>query len=173
MPKRSERKEYAEKFTEGNPYADTSAEHLYKELRWGNGPTDTYEIDGPEDMATMGIVAKLVLTDVPRTVKFKEKDGPYLAVGLQSNYLYIVNRYDDGTPCNIQTDTEEYKCIGNIKQIDYFSDKNKEKAYYYHKHEKPYPFLYMSPDLMSCIVIPAELDSGHPSYIVREEGIIG
>jgi len=173
MPKRSERQEYADKFEEGNPYSDYTAQHLFKVIRWGNKPKEEFEINAPEDMACMGLVAKIFLVQNKEKIKFTVKNAPFLAVGLNSNYLYIVSKNTDGSPVDIPLDTDNYDFVGNIKQIDYYSDKNNEEAYYYHKHEKPYPFLYVSRNKLCIIIIPAELNTGHPSYIVREEGIIG
>lgn len=173
MPKRSEREEYSGKFEEGNPYADKTAQHLYKKLRWGNSPLEEFSINGPEDMASMGTVAKIFNANNKTKLTFTEDNGPFIAVGISSNYLYIVTRNQDGSPVDISEDFDNYRFVGEIKQIDYYSSKNNENAYYYHKHEKPYPKMYTSPELDVMILIPARLDNGHPSYIVREEGIIG
>lgn len=173
MPKRSERQHYFEKFEEGNPYKNKSADHLYKSLRWGNNPTETFEIDGPEEMVSLGILAKIFFVENKITLKFGERKGPFLAVGKDSNWLYIVNRFEDGSPADVSSDFEYYKPIDHVRRTDYYSDKNNETAYYYHKHEKPYPLAYISPDQNTIILVPDKLENDLPSYIVREEGIIG
>jgi hypothetical protein len=173
MPKRSEREEYASKFTEQNPYSGKSAKALYSSLRWGNGPTEIFEIEGPEEMASLGILAQIWFVENKVKIKFAEDNGPFLAVGKDSNYLYIVNRNEDGSPTDVSSDFDSYKAFAHVRRTDYYSDKNNEPAYYYHKHEKPYPLAYISPDSNTILLVPDQLESGHPSYIVREEGIIG
>lgn len=173
MPKRSEREEFANRFEEGNPYTKKSPQQLYKSLRWGNESTEEFIFDGPEEMASLGILAKIYFVENKTKIKFSERNGPFLAVGKDSNYLYVVTRNVDGSPTNVHNDFDDYKLFAHVKRTDYYSDKNNEPAYYYHKHEKPYPLAYISPDSNTIVLIPDQLKSGHPSYIVREEGIIG
>lgn len=170
MPKRSDRKEFFDRFTEGNPYKNKSAKDLYKSLRWGNSPDEFFEIEGPEDMASLGILAKLFFEDGSKLV-YTEDEGPFLAVGKDSNLLYVVHKNNNDEPINIPDDG--YEIIGKVKQTDYHSNKNNEEAYYYHKHEKPYPLCYAHESEGILILKPSRLKNGFPSYVVREEGIIG
>jgi hypothetical protein len=171
MPKRSEREEYFDKFNENNPYKNKTAHYLYKSLRWGNAAKDAFEIDGPEDMATLGDLAQIKFEDSWLNQKYHESDAPFLAVGKHSNYLYIVEKDETFAPINIPS--SGYKFVGLAKRIDYYSDKGNEKAYYYHNHEKPYPEVFIHKTKNIMIIKPSILENGMPSFIVREEGIIG
>jgi len=170
MPKRSERDVYQASFS-GNPYGDTPVEGMYKRLRWGNSPADSWEINGPEDMATLGELAKLYRTARHRLCSFKEGAGPFVAVGKQSNIIYIVPRRENGSPVDVPDDLEQYVGICEVSRIDYYSDKGGDICYYYHNHEAPYPCLYQH-DCGVGILMPSD-NNGERSYVVDDAGIIG
>lgn len=162
------RDKFPKGYFEDNPFEDLSAEEMYEALRWGNEPAEVFDIDGPEDMATLGTVAMLDLAHGRAT--FTEEEAPYLALGTESNYLYIVPRVN-GEPVDIPEGP--YVAVGELQQTDYYSDKGGEEAYYYHEHEEPFPTLYMHLETGVCIVEPANMEDGSRSYAVGEEGVIG
>jgi hypothetical protein len=146
-------------------------EETYSKLRWGNSPAESFDIEAPESMVTLGDVAQLITEN--GTAKFSEDDAPFLAIGVETNRIYIVPKNGD-LPVNIPEFSETtYQKIGEIEQTDYYSDKGGEEAYYYHEHEAPYPTLYMHEESGVCVLIPAEMDDGSRSYAVGDEGVIG
>lgn len=163
------RDQFPKEYFDGNPYEGIEPEEAYKRLRWGNEPQETFEIEGPEDMATIGTVAK-VITD-RGTVKYEEHEAPYLAIGLQTNRVYIVPAHG-GKPVESIPDGP-YEELATIHQIDYYSDKGGEEAYYYHEHEEPFPRLYLDETSGVGVIEPAEMEDGSRSYAVGDEGIIG
>ena len=163
-----ERDRFPAEYFDGNPFEGESPEGAYRKLRWGNEPKETFEIEGPEDMATIGELARLDFEG--EVVEFDEENAPFLAVGVESNRLYIVPKDEQGP---IDVPEGEYTEIGAISQIDYYSDKGGEDAYYYHEHEEPYPKVYQHKTSGVLIVEPEELDDGSRSYAVGEEGVIG
>jgi len=174
MPKREERDLYSEAF-EGNPYEDSTTEEMYESLMWGNAPTALYRINAPEPMATIGDIAKLKLKNptAKRTYNFKEDDAPFLAVGKDSNQLYIVPKID-GEPIDIpelDLESDEWDYRGEVKETHYYSGKGEEEAYYYHPHQNPLPELYVHESGVAVLV--AADNEGEPSYAVIKEGIIG
>jgi hypothetical protein len=162
------RDKFPKGYFEDNPYDGLDAQAMYERIRWGNAPTETFEIDGPEDMATLGTVAMLDMEQ--GAVKFGEDEAPFLALGTDSNRLYIVPIVD-GEPMDIPSGP--YVEIGEMFQLDYYSDKGGEDAYYYHEHEEPFPRLYMNLESGVCILEPAEMEDGSRSYAVSDEGVIG
>lgn len=162
-----ERDKYPREYFEGNPYEAETPWEMYEKLRWGNASQETFEVDAPEAMATLGDVAVLDLGDCQ--IRFDEDEAPYLAVGHESNRLYIVPADENG-PVDIPE--SGFVDLGEVRQIDYYSDKGGEAAYYYHEHEAPYPRLLIHP----CGVMmlePSEMEDGSRSFAVSDEGIIG
>lgn len=170
MPKRSERDEYSEAF-KGNPFEGKSPTDVYKSLQWGNNPRETFDIEAPEPLVNLGEVAKIKLAG-GHIEQISDKEAPYLALGTESNYLYIIHRDENGEPVDVPLDFEEYDLVGKVMATHYYSDKGGEKAYYYHNHEKPYPLLYRHEYTGVCVLIPQD-NNGLPSYAVAIEGIIG
>lgn len=163
-----ERDKFPKEYFDSNPYESNTPEETYQKIRWGNAPQETFELDAPEAMATIGDVAQLVTTQ--GKVRFSENEAPFLALGANSNFLYIVPKCA-GMPVNIPNGP--YTLIATLKRIDYYSDKGGDDAYYYHNHEPPYPNLYMHLSSGVCILCPSECDDGSRSYAVSDEGIIG
>jgi hypothetical protein len=169
MPKRSQRSEFLKRMKGGNPFDGRDAHEMYRELRWGNNPNEAWTIDAPEDMATIGELARMDFDDGSRE-NYRENEAPFLAVGRESNLLYVVPQ-QRGNPVDVADLDDGYQFIGNVKRTDYYSDKGGQPALYYHKHERPYPEVYEN--AQGCrVVIPANWQGG-PSYVVSEEGIIG
>lgn len=165
-----ERDKFPREYFEGNPYEGESPEGTYQRVRWGNEPQEIFEIDAPEPLATIGDVALLGLEQ--GDVKFSEHEAPFLALGTQSNVLYIVPKDSNGEPVDVPCDGD-WEYVGTMDQIDYYSDKGGEDAYYYHEHEPPYPSLYVHRASGVCMLVPSECDDGSKSYAVGDEGIIG
>lgn len=170
MPRRSERMEFLNRFRDGNPFGDDDVRGMYRKLRWGNNPDDAWTIDAPEDMATIGELARFDFADRTKE-EYNEDEAPFLAVGLESNLVYIVPKDSEGNPVDVP-ELDGYVDIGSLKRTDYYSDKGGTPAYYYHKHERPYPNLYENPDTGCRVIVPNNWRGG-PSYVVSEEGIIG
>ncbi len=169
MPKRSDRIKFLNRFRGGNPFEDTDVAGMYKKLRWGNNPDEAWTIDAPEDMATIGELARLDFDDGTRE-EYDEYEAPYLAVGLDTNRLYVVPKDAEGNPVDVPD--AGYVDIGSLKRTDYYSDKGGTPALYYHKHERPLPSVFENPDT-GCRIIAPRRWRGGPSYVVSEEGIIG
>lgn len=170
MPKRSDRDLYSHAFN-GNPYEDIDIEDMYGDIQWGKKPDNISIVDGPEDMATIGDIAKVKLED--GDIDFDE-DVSFLAVGQDSNHLYIVPKQDKNPIEEIpefDPDNEDWEDAGEVVETHYYSDKGDEPGYYYHTHENPYPNLWIHESGVG-IIVPAEHD-GEPSYAVIKEGIIG
>ena len=176
MPKRSERDLFDNASFERNPFEGMSAEKVYRKLRWGNTPRQSFSVNAPEELAAMGVLQLLVFDDGER-LKWPDPDSkrglanppPYLAIGVRTNFVYIVPR-KNGRPVNVPKGPYSY--VGHLKQTDYTSDKGGEEAYFYHKHEKPYPALYQHKRSGVMILMPAE-HKGRRSYAVVPEGIVG
>jgi len=166
MPKRSDRELYGSIFDE-NPFEDFDAENMYRQLRWGKEPTETYTLNAPEPLATLGNLARLDLSF--NRLIWKEKESPFLAVGQESNLLYIIPRDRKGYPVHIPI--EGYEPGANIRRTDYIADKGGEECYFYHKHEPPYPKLLVHPTGVA-IIIPS-IYKRKRSYAVGKEGIVG
>lgn len=166
MPKRSEREVYGDIFDQ-NPFEDFDPEDMYRELRWDNDPQDIFDIDSPEPLATIGDLAQLKL-DIG-DVQWEIDESPFLAVGRDTNNLYIIPRDIDGNPLDIPTDG--YKDIANVEQTDYYSDKGGEECYYFHKHENPYPRLLVHENGVA-LIMPRK-HKNKRSYAVGKYGIVG
>lgn len=170
MPKRSERDKYSHAF-DGNPFEGMNPIDVYKSIKWDNDPKDLFDIDAPEPLVALGEVAKICLLDGTEE-SISEDEAPFLALGTNSNSLYIIHKDENGSPIDVPLDFDKYKLIGEVKATHYYSDKGNEEAYYYHDHEEPYPLLYRHPKTGVCILLPQD-NNGNPSYAVAREGIIG
>ena len=163
------RDKFPKAYFDGNPYKGESPEDIYRRLRWGNEPRMSFEGNDPESMVSIGEVAQLVFHDV--AVTWDESEAPYLAIGADSNRLYVVPRDADGAPVEIPSGP--YERVEELEQIDYYSDKGQDDAYYYHEHEEPFPVLYIHRESGVCYIEPAEMEDGSRSYAIGDEGIIG
>lgn len=166
MPKRSEREIYGDIFNE-NPFEDFDPEDMYRELRWDNEPQEIYDIDAPEPLATIGDLAQLKLDC--DDLQWDESESPFLAVGRDSNCLYIIPRDEQGNPVDVPK--SGYVSIANVLQTDYYSDKGGEDVYYYHKHENPYPKLLVHRNGVA-VIMPRK-HKNRRSYAVGKYGIVG
>jgi hypothetical protein len=158
----------AEYFT-GNPYEGLDPEDVYRKIQWGNEPQELYEIDAPEALANLGEVAMLA-SEVDE-LEYSEDEAPFLAVGVETNRLYVVPKGENGEPVDIPS--SGYVQVCPIVQTDYYSSKGGEDAYYYHEHEDPFPMLYVHPQTGVMIIEPNRDDEGKRSYAVGDEGVIG
>lgn len=163
-----ERDNYPKEYFEGNPYEGESPEDAYQRLRWGNEPQETFEIDAPEPLITMGDVAQICTSQ--GNAQFSEHEAPFLALGTRTNVLYFVPKRN-GMPVNIPSGPYEY--VATVTRLDYYSDKGGEHCYYYHDHEPPYPQLFMHKRSGVCMLRPSECKDGSRSYAVGDEGVIG
>ena len=166
MPKRSDRTFYSDIF-ESNPFEDFDPEEMYKSLRWGNNPNEIFDIRAPEPLVTIGDLAQLKLSD--QNLKWDESEAPFLAVGKDSNCLYIIPKDESGYP--IQVPKSGYFEVDSVRQTDYYSDKGGEDAYYFHKHENPFPKLLVHQNGIA-VIIPSEHKKKR-SYAVGKDGIVG
>lgn len=142
---------------------------VYKRLQWGNEPNNTWTIEAPEPLAVLGRLAKLYFVGGG-----KQTFGDYeffVAVGTRSNYVYFVPVDDDGGPIDFPTDfLRQVIAISPVRRTDYYSEKGGEEGYYFHDHEKPYPFLC---GIDEHFVLAPVRHQGGRSYAVGDEGIIG
>lgn len=152
-----------------NPFEGLDATEVYRKLRWGNDPDQEWDIEAPEDMATLGTVARIDFAD--RREEWDEDEAPFLAVGLTSNMLYMVPRDADGNP-ETPIPHGPYEPVGAIKRIDYYSNKGDEESYFYHDHEPPYPIVAENSETGIRLIVPAD-HQGNRSYAVDKEGVIG
>jgi hypothetical protein len=161
-----------DKFPKGyfdeNPYEGLEPHEIYERLQWGNKPKEIFSIDAPEALVTLGTLA--LLANEADSFEFDEESAPFLAVGTDSNRLYVVPADKDGAPINVPSGPYEEVCI--LVQTDYISQKGGEDAYYFHEHEMPFPTLYMHKETGVMIIEPAE-NEGSRSYAVSDEGVIG
>lgn len=163
-----ERDHYPREYFEGNPYEGETPEAAYKRLRWGNSPQETFELDAPEPLVTLGDVAKIFAGQ--GIAQFSEKEAPFLAVGTRTNFIYFVPKRN-GMPVNIPSGP--YTFLDVVTRLDYYSDKGGSPCYYYHDHEPPYPLLYMNKKSGVCLLCPSACKDGTRSFAVGDEGIIG
>lgn len=163
-----ERDNYPEEYFSGNPFEGKDAFEVYRELRWDNDWNEAFELDAPEPMASIGELARLELDN--DIFEWSENEAPFLAVGVDSNALYIIPQDSDGNPVDVPTG--EYQVIGEVVQTDYYSDKGNEDAYFYHEHEFPYPILAVHPESGVSVILP-QANDGRRSFAVSREGIIG
>jgi hypothetical protein len=165
-----ERLKYSHLF-KGNPFRGNSPTEAFSLLHWGNTHERTYTIDAPEPLIMLGMMKLLRLVD--RQIQF-EKGEAFLAVGHKTNTLYIIPRVNDA-PLEVVPpfSTKTFTRIGQIQQTDYWSAKGgKADHHYYHKHEPPFPTLWLS-RAAGVGYIRAANNKGQPSYAVGREGIVG
>jgi len=162
------RKDFPRRYFLQNPFDGDGPEQMYRRLRWGNSPRESWEVEGPEDMAALGTLAQIVTPSGSK--KWSEARGPFLAVGVDSNWLYVVPRRGRGPIGEIPSGPYVELC--SVVQTDYYSKKGNDIAYYYHEHEPPYPVLAQH-RASGCAVILPQSHRGGRSYAVGEEGIIG
>ena len=163
-----ERDHYPKEYFESNPYEGETPEDAYRRVRWGNEPQETFEIDSPEPLITMGDVAKIYTPG--GIAHFREHEAPFLALGTETNILYFVPKRN-GMPVNVPNGP--YELIDTVTRLDYYSDKGGEQCYYYHDHEPPYPKLYIHKRSGVCRLVPSQCSDGSRSYAVGDEGVIG
>ena len=173
MPKRSERDEHWDVF-DGNPFEDMPVEEMYADLQWGNDPNAVWDFDAPEPMAAIGQLAGIEVEDA---IELHDDDGksPFVAVGQDSNNVYIIPKADSGGPVNVPTfnpRSSSWRNLGEVTQTDYYSDKGGELGYYYHNHEGPYPTLWEHARSGCRVLVPAR-HRGKRSYAVGKAGIVG
>lgn len=156
----------------GNPLANTQPEEAFSLLNWGNAARRLFPIDAPEPLIMLGMARLVVLSD--RQLHFRRGES-FLAVGHKSNELYFIPRVG-GSPRTRIPDFNPRMCrlIGEVSQTDYLSTKGKAKVenHYYHKHEKPFPSLWVH-DASGVGYLRAANNGGSPSYAVGKEGIVG
>lgn len=166
-----ERQHYAHLFR-GNPLRGTAPEEAFSLLNWGNHATRTFTIDAPEPLVMLGMAKMLVLRD--RVLTFRRGET-FLAVGHKSNELYLIPRVNNRPLERIPPfHRRTAECVGEVLQTDYLSTKGKDRKehHYYHKHEKPYPRLWLN-HAARVGYLHAASHNGKPSYAVGEEGIVG
>lgn len=172
MPKRSDRRDFSEAF-ESNPFEAFDPEDMYAQIQWAKEPEALWDIESPEPLVAIGDLAGLDFGQEVET--WSEEEAPYLAVGRDSNVLYVVPKDEDGAPAEIipvfNPRSKHWKCIGAVRQTDYYSSKGNEAAYYYHEHEAPFPQLWEHSSGVR-ILVPAT-HKGARSYAVSKEGIVG
>jgi hypothetical protein len=168
MPRRGERHKFPAGIFYGNPLEGRSPEEAYRLLRWGNATRQTFTIRAPEPLVSLGELAQLIADNGERQQWSDDEAAPWLAVGHTTNLLYIVPRVN-GRPLDVPHGP--YAPRARIRQVDYYSDKGGEPAYYYHTHERPFPTLYTSPSGIG-IIVPAPHRGGR-SFAVAEGGIVG
>lgn len=165
-----ERDRFDKKLFTDNPMKDENALSAYKRLQWGNEPREVFAMEAPEPMAVLGDVAMIDM--ITQKVKFDENEY-FLAVGIESNLIYLVPKDEDGKPIDFEEGWgEDLEEIAPVKQTDYISEKGGESCYYFHEHEDPFPML-CSDGGNHFVILPAETDDGARSYAVSDEGIIG
>ncbi len=170
-----EREKFPRHYFDSNPYESNTPEETYERIQWGNTPRETFEVEAPEPLVTLGDVAQIFVImessqSTRHAIKFSEHEAPFLALGTHSNKLYFVPKIGN-EPVDIPEGPFEH--IGIVTQLDYYSDKGGEPAYYYHEHEPPYPHLYQNRETGVCVLIPSECEDGSKSYAVGDEGVIG
>ncbi len=174
MPKRNdERTEHSEVF-DSNPFEDVAVEDMHRELQWGNDPKATWDFDAPEPMAALGDVAGL---DIDGEIELYEDDGqsPFIAVGRDSNNVYLVPKAENGGPVNVpkfNPRSAAWRKLGQVRQTDYYSGKGGEDAYYFHEHQGPFPTLWEHARSGCRVMVPAT-HKGKRSYAVGKAGIVG
>lgn len=156
-----------------NPFEDMDPEEMYGALQWDKEPEAVWEVDAPEPLVALGELAALDFGAGYES--WQEDDAPFLAVGRDSNMLYVVPRDEDGAPMESIPDFDprdpSWRKLGPVRQTDYYSNKGNEPAYYYHKHENPHPTVWEH-DSGCRVLIPAK-HKGKRSYAVAKEGIVG
>lgn len=168
-----EREEYEHAF-DGNPFEGLSNREIFTELRWGDAPNEEWKIIAQEPLASLGEAAKLKMANGKVLAEWGEDEGPFLAVGANTNGLYLIPRQDDGGPIEriVRFNEKRWNRLGKVRQIDYYSTKDGQDILFYHIHPTPLPVLWQHPKSAVCILMPAD-NKGKPSYGVVAEGIVG
>lgn len=173
MPKRSERDMFGEAF-DRNPFEDFDPEDMYGQLQWDKEPEAVWEVDAPEPLVALGELAGLDWGDDDLEL-WDEDRAPFLAVGRDSNALYVVPKDEDGAPLEnipeFDPGCPDWRKLGTVRQTDYYSSKGNEPAYYYHEHENPLPTVWEHKS-GTRVLVPAN-HNGKRSYAVAKEGIVG
>jgi hypothetical protein len=165
-----QREKYAHLFEE-NPFAGRNPREMFSLLHWGNTHSKEFVIDAPEPLVMLGMAKVLK----GMTADFEFLDGEaFLAVGGNSNQLYIIPRVDNKPLTRIPKFSQRTaRYVDKIKQTDYLSTKGGDNEdYYYHKHERPYPGLWLN-HAAGVGYLVAATHNGKPSYAVGKEGIVG
>ena len=180
-----ERDRFPREYFTSNPFEDMDAFDMFRELRWGDEWTEAFEINAPEDMAVLGHAAELRLEyhlnphqrrkNVQgrrdgRRYKWKKNEAPFLAVGKDTNRLYLVPMDADGMPVDIPS--KGYVVRGKVSRTEYWSTKGNDDALYYHDHEPPFPALWWHPTAGVYKIVPYH-QGPKRSYAVASEGIVG
>lgn len=171
-PKRSERELFGDAF-DRNPFEDFEPLDMYEQLQWDKEPEAVWEIDAPEPLVALGELAAL---DYGRShEKWAERDAPFLAVGRDTNVLYVVPKDAGGGPIHrvptFNPRSTKWRVVGQVRQTDYYSSKGNEPAYYFHEHEAPHPTVWEHTSGVR-VLVPAN-HRGKRSYAVAKEGIVG
>jgi hypothetical protein len=164
-----ERLKYAHLF-ERNPFEGKNPTETFSLLHWGNRSKRVIDIDAPEPLVMLGMMAKLCMQD--RELRFSKGEA-FLAVGQNSNELYIIPRVANAPMKVIPSFSPRgVKRVGPVLATHYLSTKGgSEEHYYYHDHESPFPILYLHKSGIG--YIRASNHNGKPSYAVGKEGIVG
>lgn len=165
-----ERTRYAHLF-EKNPFAGRNPREVFSLLHWGNTHSQEFVVDAPEPLVMLGMTKLLK----GLTAHFEFRDGEaFLAVGNNSNQLYIIPRINNEPLSRIPSFSPRTSTfVDKIKQTDYLSTKgNNKEDYYFHKHERPYPGLWLNHAAGVGYLVPAN-HKNRPSYAVGKEGIVG
>lgn len=167
-----ERDTFSDAFEE-NPFEDLDPIDMHAELQWGKSLDGVWDIDAPEPLVAIGELAGLdFMSDGVEL--WTEDTAPFLAVGRDSNMLYVIPRKRGAPACDVphfDPHSSEWICVGPVSQTDYYSNKGSEPAYYYHNHQGPFPVVWEH--VSGCrILMPAD-NNGQPSYAVAKEGIVG
>lgn len=164
-----ERLKYAHLF-KGNPFASKNVKQTFSLLHWGNAHEYETEIDAPEPLVMLGVMAKFILEGKSTELVFRKGEA-FLAVGHKSNRLYVVPRKGN-SPIDVPPFSRKMQRVGKVAQTDYWANKGgTTEHYYYHEHEQPYPTLYIHKSGVGYLI--AARYNGGPSYAVGKEGIVG
>ncbi len=170
----SDRADYSEVF-DGNPFEDFAPIEMFEDLQWGNPVTNEWEFDAPEPMVALGELAGLGYEGKPAELFDDDGTAPFLAVGRDSNDLWVIPKAENGGPVDVpefDADDPDWREVGEVSQTDYYSGKGGEDGYYYHNHEGPYPVVWEHVD--GCrYIMPAVTNDGMRSYAVGKAGIVG
>jgi len=165
-----ERERYAHLF-DRNPFEGKNPEKVFSLLNWGNAHQNVISIEAPEPLVMLGMTALLKMKD--RILHFGKGEA-FMAVGTQSNEIYIIPRVrNEPIPVVHAFSRQRVKLVGQIKETHYLSTKGGNvEHYYYHKHQSPYPSLWIH--LGTGVgYLRAAPNGGQPSYAVGAEGIVG
>ena len=160
---------------ERNPFADVDPLEMYGDIQWDKEPEAVWEVEAPEPLVAIGELAGLDWGEDDLEL-WHEDEAPFLAVGRDSNALWIVPKDDDGAPLEriprFDPQSRAWRRLGPVSQTDYYSDKGNEAGYYYHNHERPYPIVWEHTRTGVRVLVPSN-NKGKRSYAVAKEGIVG